>query len=101
MPSADNSPSGRSRADLRDPCPSSRRRTGRPSRKSAGRRESMATATPEVSVIVVNWNGKHLLEGCLASLRCQAFRDFEVILVDNGSSDASVAWAAARYPEVR
>jgi GT2 family glycosyltransferase len=61
----------------------------------------MATATPEVSVIVVNWNGKHLLEGCLASLRCQAFRDFEVILVDNGSSDGSVTWVAARYPEVR
>jgi GT2 family glycosyltransferase len=61
----------------------------------------MATAAPEVSVIVVNWNGKRLLEGCLASLRCQAFRDFEVILVDNGSADGSVAWVAAHFPEVR
>lgn len=58
-------------------------------------------ATPEVSVIVVNWNGKHLLDACLSSLRRQTFRDFEVILVDNGSSDGSVAWVAAHFPEVR
>ena len=42
---------------------------------------------PTVSVIVVNWNGKHLLPDCLASLRAQTFKDFEVIVVDNGSTD--------------
>jgi GT2 family glycosyltransferase len=61
----------------------------------------MATAAPKVSVIVVNWNGRHLLEDCLASLRCQTFRDSEVILVDNGSGDGSVEWVAAHYPEIR
>lgn len=61
----------------------------------------MATAAPEASVIVVNWNGRHLLEGCLASLCCQTFRNSEVIVVDNGSDDGSVEWLAAHYPEIR
>jgi len=42
-----------------------------------------------VSIIVVNWNGKHLLPDCLASLRAQTFTDFEVIVVDNDSTDGS------------
>jgi len=44
---------------------------------------------PTVSVIIVNWNGKNLLPDCLASLRDQTFRDFETIVVDNGSTDGS------------
>jgi GT2 family glycosyltransferase len=53
------------------------------------------------SVIVVNWNGKDHLETCLESLAAQTFRDFEVILVDNGSADGSVAFVRERYPWVR
>lgn len=45
--------------------------------------------TPFFSVIVLNWNGRHLLEECLESVRAQAFRDFETIVVDNGSTDGS------------
>jgi GT2 family glycosyltransferase len=56
---------------------------------------------PEISVIIVNWNGKHLLEDCLDALRRQTFRDFEAILVDNGSTDASAEYVLANYPEVR
>jgi hypothetical protein len=56
---------------------------------------------PEISVIVLNWNGKHFLEDCLGSLRRQTFRDFETILVDNGSSDGSVEFAHGKFPEVR
>jgi GT2 family glycosyltransferase len=56
---------------------------------------------PEVSVIVVNWNGKHFLEVCLTALRRQTFRDFETILVDNGSADGSVEFVRERFPEVR
>jgi GT2 family glycosyltransferase len=37
---------------------------------------------PTVSVIIVDY-GKHLLRDCLASLKAQTFRDFEVIVVDN------------------
>lgn len=43
-----------------------------------------------VSIIVVNWNGERFIGDCLVSLDNQDFRDFEVIVVDNGSSDGSV-----------
>ena len=46
----------------------------------------------EVSVIIPNYNGMAYLEGVLSSLEQQAFQNFETILVDNGSSDGSVAF---------
>jgi len=47
--------------------------------------------TPEISVIVVNWNRRALLEECLRSLAAQDTRaSFEVIVVDNGSRDGSL-----------
>ncbi len=54
-----------------------------------------------VSVIVPNWNGRHHLAQCLPSLRAQTFRDFKVIVVDNGSTDDSAMWLAQEYPDVR
>lgn len=57
--------------------------------------------SPRVSVIIVNWNGLEHLETCLDSLKKQVFRDFEVVLVDNGSRDGSVGFLRERYPWVR
>lgn len=56
---------------------------------------------PRVSVIIVNWNGCHHLGECLDSLAAQSFRDFEVLLVDNGSKDNSVAFVQKSYPTVK
>ncbi len=56
---------------------------------------------PQVSIIIPNWNGRHHLDVCLSSLRSQSFEDVEVILVDNGSSDDSVAYVRLNFPEVR
>ena len=53
-----------------------------------------------ISVVVLNYNGKKFLDGCLSSLDRQTYRDFEVILVDNGSSDGSVAYVRKWYPSV-
>lgn len=54
-----------------------------------------------VTVIIVSWNGRVYLEGCLESLRAQTHRNLDVVLVDNASSDGSVAFVRERYPEVR
>jgi GT2 family glycosyltransferase len=50
----------------------------------------MPVPSPSVSVIIVNWNRHDLLRACLSSLQQQTFRDFEVIVVDNGSVDGSL-----------
>jgi GT2 family glycosyltransferase len=55
---------------------------------------------PEISVIVLNWNGKPFLDECLSAMGRQTFRDFETILVDNGSKDGSVEYVRARFPAV-
>jgi GT2 family glycosyltransferase len=52
-------------------------------------------------VVIPNWNGERFLPTCLSSLRLQAFEDFETVLVDNGSTDGSVAFASHNFPEVR
>lgn len=54
-----------------------------------------------VSVIVVNWNGLRHLQGCLPTIFAQTFADFEVILVDNGSTDGSTEWVKEHFPQVR
>jgi GT2 family glycosyltransferase len=56
---------------------------------------------PVVSIIIVNWNGHAHLEGCFDSLAQQSYRDFEVLLVDNGSTDDSLAFTRERYPWVK
>jgi len=43
-----------------------------------------------VSVIIVNYNGTGLIRDCLKALEWQSFKDFEVVVVDNGSSDHSI-----------
>ena len=55
---------------------------------------------PKFSILIVNWNGLAVLPRCLEALRSQDFRAFEIILLDNGSSDASVALLKSQYPEV-
>lgn len=46
---------------------------------------------PLVSVIIVNWNGAGILGDCLRTLFVQAYKFIEVIVIDNNSSDNSVA----------
>ena len=61
----------------------------------------MDDSRPLCSVIIVNYNGRHLLDACLDALFRQSGPSFEVILVDNGSSDGSCALVRERYPATR
>jgi hypothetical protein len=54
-----------------------------------------------ISVIVLNYNGRGFLNGCLTSLASQTYSDFEVIVVDNGSRDGSPEYIEENYPWVR
>lgn len=59
--------------------------TGLAERGTAARSEDASL----VSVVVVNWNRAELLNECLKSLIRQSWPSFEILVVDNGSSDAS------------
>jgi GT2 family glycosyltransferase len=56
-----------------------------------------------LSVVIPNWNGVQLqlLPTCLAALSRQTFRDFETIVVDDGSTDDSRGFLAREQPQVR
>lgn len=54
-----------------------------------------------ISVIIANLNGEVYLPDCLQSLSGQTFRDFEVIVVDNGSADNSLALLKNDFPWVK
>ena len=55
----------------------------------------------KASVIVLSWNGIGDLRECLDAVRSQGFIDFEIIVVDNGSTDGSADFVASHYPDVR
>lgn len=46
---------------------------------------------PEISIIVPVYNAERFLEKCVDSILAQTFSDFELILVNDGSKDASAA----------
>ncbi len=55
----------------------------------------------KISVIIVSWNCWDMLYPCLKSFRESNCKDFEVIVVDNASSDDTVKNTKALYPEVK
>ncbi|MEM0961275.1 MAG: glycosyltransferase family 2 protein [Bacteroidota bacterium] len=56
---------------------------------------------PLVSVIIITWNGKQLLERFLPSVVSTDYPQLEVIVADNASDDDTVDWLAATHPTVR
>lgn len=54
----------------------------------------------KVSVIVVNFNGMPHIDTCIASLLNQTYRNFEVIFVDNNSSDGSLQYTQNKSPQL-
>jgi GT2 family glycosyltransferase len=66
----------------------------------------MAASEPKVSIVIPNRDGATpreqgvYLDLVMGTLAEQSFRDFEVVVADNGSSDDSVAYLRERWPEV-
>lgn len=60
----------------------------------------MSTTSPAISVVVPLYNKERYILRCLESIRRQTFSDYEVIVVDDGSSDRGGALAAA-FPDPR
>lgn len=55
----------------------------------------------KVVVSLVTWNAEKYLIDLMISIEKQVFKNFELIIVDNGSSDGTVAFFEKKYPEIR
>ena len=58
-------------------------------------------AHPEISVVIVTWNGRHYLEACLNGVAAQRGVDAETIVVDNASTDGTSDYVRQHFPRVR
>lgn len=54
----------------------------------------------KVTIVIPNYNGKHFMKPCLESLDKQVCRDFEILIVDNASSDGSLEYLEEHYPSL-
>jgi len=53
-----------------------------------------------VAIVVLNWNGWQDTLACVASLQALTYGNFEILVVDNGSTDDSVAEIQSAFPDV-
>ena len=54
-----------------------------------------------VSIIIPHWNGIDILSECIDSLNNTEYSNFEIIVVDNYSSDESVKWLKVNHPKIK
>jgi GT2 family glycosyltransferase len=60
----------------------------------------VSTKDPLVSIVIVNFNGIRFLKDCIQSLITQTYKNLEIIIVDNSSSDNSVEYLRSSYPGI-
>lgn len=56
---------------------------------------------PLVSIIVLTWNGKQYLKNCLDSCFSQSYRNLEIMVVDNASTDGTSEYVKKEYPKCK
>ena len=56
---------------------------------------------PEISIVIVTWNGRQHLDTCLSSVAAQRDVRAETIVVDNGSTDGTAEYVRSQFPWVR
>ncbi len=60
----------------------------------------MQESAERIAVVILNWNGKKDTLACLASLKDQTHSPYEIIVVDNGSTDGSLEAIREAFPQV-
>jgi len=68
--------------------------------KLGGDRQRGEITEPKVVIVVLNWNGKRLTVECVESVTKIGYGNYEILLVDNGSTDGSQECFRSRYPEI-
>ncbi|WP_048182368.1 glycosyltransferase family 2 protein [Methanosarcina sp. MTP4] len=61
----------------------------------------MSGKNKSVSMVILSYNSREDLEECIPSLISQSYADFEIIVVDNASTDGSEEFIRANYPEIK
>jgi len=56
--------------------------------------------TPKVAIVILNYNGRDLLERYLSSIESLEYSNYEIILVDNDSDDSSVEYVRDNHPDI-
>jgi len=56
--------------------------------------------TAHIKILILNWNGKHLLKPCLDSVSAIDYPNYSVMVIDNGSTDNSVKMVNENFPKV-
>lgn len=55
----------------------------------------------DISVVIVSWNAADRIRRCLKSINAQTFKEFETIVVDNGSEDVTTEIIRNKFPWVK
>lgn len=55
---------------------------------------------PLISIIIVNFNGLRYIDPCISALMAQSYESYEIIIVDNGSSDGSTEYISIHFPDI-
>ena len=61
----------------------------------------MILNSPEISVIIPTYNRHHLIKETLDSVLCQTFTNYEIIVVDDASTNGTADWIETNYPQVK
>ncbi|MEO6455164.1 MAG: glycosyltransferase family 2 protein [Ginsengibacter sp.] len=56
---------------------------------------------PSVAIVILNWNGKKFLEQFLPSVVASTYKNYFIIIADNGSGDDSVSFIRQYYPQIK
>ncbi|MBN1932411.1 MAG: glycosyltransferase family 2 protein [Desulfobacterales bacterium] len=59
------------------------------------------SSNKKIVVLILSYNGKHLLEESISSYLANDYLNFEVIIIDNGSKDGTKEWVIKNYPQAK